>query len=150
ALIAVSAGAVEDGEQHVGEFRKVAEPIADLLGPMPYTMMQSLIDPLWPKGIRAYFKTTNVSRLDDALIESLAERHAAAPIGGAEIHVHQMGGAVARVPEGATAFGERSMPYAINVVTGWPNADGDEAHSEWARSVIDAASPASTGRAYVN
>jgi FAD/FMN-containing dehydrogenase len=150
ALIAVSAGPLEEGEPLVSEFRKVAAPIADLLGPMPYTVMQSLIDPLWPKGIRSYFKSTNLTRLDDALIESLAERHAAAPSGGAEIHVHQIGGAVGRVPEGATAFGERSMPYSLNVVTGWPNADDDEAHREWARSVIDLASPASTGRAYVN
>jgi len=150
AFLALSAGPVEDGEQHVRAFREVAEPIADLLGPMPYSVIQSLIDPLWPKGIRAYFKATNVSRLDDTLIESLAELHAAVPSPGAEIHVHQMGGAIARVPEGATAFAERSMPYVINAVTGWADAGGDDAHTAWARSVVAAAADASTGRAYVN
>ncbi|MGZ4401201.1 MAG: FAD-binding oxidoreductase, partial [Gaiellaceae bacterium] len=51
ALIALSAGPAEAGEGHLRELRAVGEPIADLCGPMPYTMMQSLIDPLWPKGI---------------------------------------------------------------------------------------------------
>lgn len=63
-----------------------------------------------------------------------------------------MGGAVARVADGATAFAERSMPYVLNAVTGWhdPDAGTAAAHTEWARAVIDAASAASTGRAYVN
>ena len=41
-------------------FRAVAEPVADLLGPMPYSVIQTLLDPLWPKGINAYFKATNL------------------------------------------------------------------------------------------
>ena len=113
-------------------------------------MIQTLIDPLWPKGIRAYFKATNLARLDDALIDSLCERHLAVPSPGAEIHVHQMGGALARVDEDATAFGDRSMPFVLNAVTNWQDADADDAHTDWARSVIAAAEDASTGRAYVN
>ena len=58
-FIAVSAGPVDDGAAMVGDFRTVAEPIADLLGPMPYQAIQTLIDPLWEKGIHAYFKATN-------------------------------------------------------------------------------------------
>ena len=38
--------------------------------------------------------------LDDRLIDGLAARHAAVPGPQCEIHVHQMGGAVARVPSG--------------------------------------------------
>jgi len=42
------------------------------------------------------------------------------------------------------------MPFLLNAVTGWRDADASAAHTEWARSVIAAASDASTGRAYVN
>ena len=79
ALIAVSTGPIDDAEAHFRSFREAAEPVADLLGPMPYTAMQTLIDPLWPKGIHAYFKATNLARLDDELIERLCELHQAAP-----------------------------------------------------------------------
>jgi len=134
----------------VREFRDAAEPVADLLGPMPYTVIQTLIDPLWPKGIHAYFKATNLARLDDELIDRLGELHREAPGPLCEIHVHQMGGAFARVGDGDTAFVERAMPFLLNVVTGWHDPDAADTHVDWTRAVIDAASDASTGRAYVN
>ena len=150
ALIAASTGPVDEGEALVQAFREVAEPIADLLGPMPYQGIQTLIDPLWPKGIQSYFKSANLGRLDDELVDALCAIHLAAPGPQCEIHVHQMGGAVARVGEDATAFPERSMPYVLNAVTGWQDSAATEAHRDWARGVVAAASAASTGRAYVN
>jgi FAD/FMN-containing dehydrogenase len=150
AFIATSAGPLEEGDGLVSEFRTVAEPIADLLGPMPYSVIQTLIDPLWPKGIQAYFKSTNLSGLDDGLIDALCEQQLAAPGPQCEIHVHQMGGAVARVPSDATAFPERSMPFLLNAVTGWHDAAEAEVHTEWARTVVAAAGDAATGRGYSN
>jgi FAD/FMN-containing dehydrogenase len=150
ALIAVSAGPIDEAEGHFRSLRAVAEPVADLLGPMPYSAIQTLIDPLWGKGIHAYFKATNLARLDDELIGRLCEQHEAAPGPQCEIHVHQMGGAVGAVAEGETAFSERSMPFVLNAVTGWHDSGETTAHTEWARAVIAAAADASTGRAYVN
>jgi FAD/FMN-containing dehydrogenase len=150
ALIAMSVGDHQAAAGAVADFRSVAQPIADLLGPMPYTVMQTLIDPLWPKGINAYFKATNLGGLDDGLIDALCEAHLAAPGPQCEIHVHQMGGAVARVAPGSTAFGDRSMPFLLNAVTGWHTPDAAGAHRDWARGVIAAAAGSSTGRGYVN
>ena len=150
ALIATSTGPVDEGDTLVHALRGVAEPIVDLLGLMPYHVIQTLIDPLWPKGIHAYFKATNLARLDDELIDRLCGIHLAAPGPQCEIHIHQMGGAIARVTDGATAFADRSMPFVLNAVTGWHDPQADTPHREWARTVIAAASEASTGRAYVN
>src|SRR4051794_1208070 len=150
AFLAASTGPVADGAALVRPFRDVAEPIADLIGPIPYQGMQTLIDPLWPKGLHAYFKATNLTGLDDSLIERLCEMHLGAPGPQCEIHVHQMGGVVGRVPEEATAFAERSMPYVLNAVTGWQEPAVGEAHRDWARQTVAAASDSSTGRAYVN
>jgi FAD/FMN-containing dehydrogenase len=150
AFLALSTGPVEEGEGLVRAVREAAEPIADAMGPMPYEAMQSILDPLWPKGIRAYFKASNLARLDDDLIDRLSEVHLAAPGPQAEIHVHQMGGAVARVAEGATAFPERSMPFVLNTVAAWQDPAAGDPHRKWVRWAISAAEEASTGRAYVN
>ena len=139
-----------DGGVTGRRLRAVAEPIADLLGPMPYQVIQTLIDPLWGKGINSYFKATNLSGLDGALIDRLTELHLAAPGPQCEIHVHQMGGEVARVTDDATAFAERSMPFVLNAATGWHDAEAGSSHREWARGVIAAAEDVSTGRAYIN
>src|SRR4051812_47994784 len=150
AFIATSSGPIDEGESLVGAFRTVGEPIADLLGPMPYQAIQTLIDPLWEKGVHAYFKAANLARLDDQLIDRLCALHLEAPGPQCEIHVHQMGGAVARVPEAATAFTERSMPFLLNAVTAWRDPADAESHTGWSRDVIEAGEDASTGRAYVN
>jgi FAD/FMN-containing dehydrogenase len=150
AFIAASAGPLDEAPELVAAIRSVAQPIADLLGPIPYQMLQSLLDPLYPKGIHAYFKATNLARLDDELIERLSAIHLAAPGPQCEIHVHQMGGAVARVADETSAFPERSMPFVLNGVAAWHDPAVDSAHREWSRAVIAAASEASTGRAYVN
>src|SRR5205085_6153016 len=86
----------------------------------------------------------------DELVAALCERHAAAPGPQCEIHLHQMGGAVARVPADATAFPERTMPFVLNAVAGWHDRAQADDHIGWARSVVDAAADASTGRAYGN
>jgi len=150
AFVAVSAGDPGEAEPYVRDFRTVAEPITDHLGPMPYSMIQSLLDPLWPKGIGAYFKATNLARLDDELVDTLCELHLEAPGPQCELHIHQMGGAVGRVGEGDTAFSERGMPFVLNAVTGWHDPADAGSHTEWARAVIASAKGASTGRAYVN
>jgi FAD/FMN-containing dehydrogenase len=150
AFVAVSADPAAAGEASFAEFRSVAEPIADLLGPMPYKVIQSLLDPLWPKGINAYFKAANLSRVDDDTIDRLTALHLEAPGPQCEIHVHQMGGAVAEIPEDATAFAERTMPFVLNAVTGWQDPTAARSHRRWAREVIEAVGDASTGRAYVN
>ncbi len=117
-LVAVSTGPVEEGDALVRALREVAEPIADLLGPMPYQMIQSLLDPLWAKGIHSYFKATNLARPRRRAHRAARGVHLTSPGPQCEIHVHQMGGAVATVPEGATAFVERSMPFVLNAVDG--------------------------------
>jgi FAD/FMN-containing dehydrogenase len=149
-FVAVSAGSAEEGEAQVRAFREAAPPVADLLGPIPYTAIQSLLDPLWPKGIHAYFKATNLAGLDDGLIERLVELHEQAPGPQCEIHVHQMGGAVARVADGATAFAERSMQFVLNAMTGTHDPAAADSNVAWARDVAAAAEPFSTGRVYVN
>ena len=149
-LIAVTSGPVEDGEALVRDLRSVAEPIADLCGPMPYTFIQSLLDPLWPKGINAYFKGTHLAGLSDETIDSFVELHRDTPGPACEIHVHQMGGAVGRVGAGETAYPERSMAYVLNAVTGTPDPDELGANAEWARAVVASASADQTGRGYVN
>jgi FAD/FMN-containing dehydrogenase len=150
ALLAASTGPLDRGDALMHRLRGVAEPIADLLGPMPYQAMQTLLDPLWPKGIHSYFEATNLARLDDELIDRLCKLHHTAPGPQCEIHLQQMGGAVARVADDGTSFPERLMPFVLNSVTGWHDPDQSSAHTDWARAVIEAASAASTGRAYVN
>jgi FAD/FMN-containing dehydrogenase len=77
AILGVYAGSVEDGAAAVRPLRTLAEPLADLMGPMPYTAMQSLLDPLWAAGAQNYFTAALLDRLTDETIDTLLAHHAA-------------------------------------------------------------------------
>ncbi|HEY4278809.1 MAG TPA: FAD-binding oxidoreductase [Conexibacter sp.] len=147
---AMYAGPLQDGETALRPLRELGEPVADLLGPMPYVAMQSLLDPLWGPGEFNYFKAGWLRGLDDDTVETLVgfHRHITSPT--SEIHVHQMGGAVARVPADATAFGDRSAPFLLNITAGTQTAEGFDDAARWAHALHSAVGPALTGGTYVN
>ena len=96
--------------------RELGDPVADLVGPMPYVQMQGLIDALYPRGTKAYMKAGYMRDLDDHAIETLVRYHQDATSPASEIHVHHFGGAVARVGDEETAYGERQAPFVLNMI----------------------------------
>ena len=61
-----------------------------------------------------------------------------------------MGGAVARVPSEATAFGDRSAPWAVWIASQWTEPAEDDLHRDWTRSFSETLAPWTTGAVYVN
>jgi FAD/FMN-containing dehydrogenase len=150
ALIGVYAGPAEDGAEAMRPLRELGDPVADLIGPMPYAQMQGLIDALYPHGTRAYFKAGYMRDLDDAAIETATRFHQNATSPSSEIHFHHFGGAVARVPDSETAYGERQAPFVLNILALAHEPDGWETHVDWAQRLYAAIEPSMTGGAYIN
>jgi FAD/FMN-containing dehydrogenase len=150
AIIPVHCGSLEDGERAVRPLRGLGEPVADLIGPMPYVAMQSLIDPLWGPGAHSYMKAGWMGGLDDAAIDTMIRYRDNVTSPKTEIHVHHMGGAVARVPANATAFGERGAPFLLNVLASTFTADDYDDAVGWAQDLYAAMEPTLTGGTYVN
>jgi FAD/FMN-containing dehydrogenase len=146
------AGAVEDGEDVVGRLRTLGSPLADLLGPIPYVALQQLVDPMYGPGAANYFTSAFLDELPDPAIETLADAHrrsAGLPATN-ELHVHQLGGAMARTAPGATAFSQRQPPYLLNCIARTPTAEGFEANRAWARATRDSMARFGPGQMYVN
>ena len=130
--------------------RDVAPPMADLGGPIPYVGLQSMLDPLFPKGGRYSMRSGMLAGLPAEAISAIISTHATTPMPACEIHVHDFGGAVARVDADATAFGDRSAPYVLNIVGGWPSATSDDESLAWVRSVGARLDEYCTGSVYSN
>ncbi len=150
AVVGVYAGPSEEGRRFAEPLRHLGTPIADLLGPMPYSMMQSLLDGLFSAGARNYFKSGYLAGLSDDAIDTLVRFHGPSTSPSSEIHIQHLGGAVARVPDSATAFGGRGAPYLMNIVARWSDPGTDDAQIAWARDLYAAAEPFTTGGTYVN
>jgi hypothetical protein len=67
-----------------------------------------------------------------------------------QVHIHHMGGAVARVGEDDTAFGHRRATYVYNLNAMWMDPSEDELHSSRNLAAAEAFAPFSTGGVYVN
>jgi FAD/FMN-containing dehydrogenase len=129
--------------------RELAEPLADLMGPMPYAAMQGLLDPLWPAGAHNHFTGAMLNQLTDETIDALLARHAAGQAPVRELHLHHGGGAMSNIPVGGTAFAHRDAAYVLNIIARSPDREGFDEHADWARATHKAMDPWSTG-GYVN
>jgi FAD/FMN-containing dehydrogenase len=148
AVLGMWSGRTEDGEAATKPFRELAPVVADLFGPMPYNAMQTLLDPLFPRGMRNYFRSAFFHDLGAATVDALVAAHSQVPNGVSELHVHHLGGAMGRVPADATAFGTRDREFILNVVARTPDADGYDEVVEWARSSASSLGP--DAASYVN
>jgi FAD/FMN-containing dehydrogenase len=150
AIIGMHAGPADEAERALRPLRSIATPVADLFGPMPYVAMQSLVDPLWGPGASSYMKAGFLRGLDDEAIDTLVAQHATVTSPKTEIHVQHLGGAVARVPAEATAFGARTAPFVLNIIASTFTDEGYDEAVDWAQAAYASLVPALTGGAYVN
>ncbi|MFC7534554.1 FAD-binding oxidoreductase [Actinoplanes sp. GCM10030250] len=148
AVLGMWSGRPEDGDAVTRPFRELAPAVVDLFGPVPYTGMQTMLDALYPRGMHNYFRSAFFSDVGNTTIKALTNAYAHMPNPFSELHVHHLGGAMGRVPAGATAFGTRDQEFILNVVARSATADGYPAAVEWARAATGALGP--DAAAYVN
>ena len=143
----VHAGAVEDGQRAVAPFRALAEPIADMVRPMPYPE----IYPPEEGGFHptAVSRTMLVDAVDRDATAAIVEHLEAstAPMRVAQLRV--LGGAMARVPAEATAFAHRASRLMVNVAAIYGRPEEAEDHEAWVDRFA-AALRNGDARAYVN
>jgi hypothetical protein len=144
------AGPLGAGEAAVRPLRDFAPPVVDLLGPHPYTALQGMFDAGAPKGILSYWKTEYLSELSDAAIDVLTTHAAQMGKPFAQLHIHHVGGAVARVPADATAIGRRDAPFTLNIIGMWQDPGETEAQRRWVRGFAAALRSHATGAQYLN
>jgi FAD/FMN-containing dehydrogenase len=149
-LAIVYAGDIKEGERLLEPLRKFGRPIADVVGPAPLAGFQQAFDPLLTPGARNYWKSHNFKELPDGAMETIIEYASKLPTPLSEIFVGHLGGAVNRIPRGATAYPHRDTIFVLNVHTRWEDKGHDTMCVEWARKFADATARFATGGVYVN
>jgi FAD binding domain-containing protein/berberine-like enzyme len=151
AVVPCYVGPVEEGERALRPLREYGPPAADLVEPTPYVTVQRFIDETYPPGRRIYIKSEWLRGLEDGAIDKAIEGAERFDTPLSQIILHQMGGALARVPDDATAFDGRDARYMATIIAVWEAPDDDrEPHVTWARELWEQMKPWSTGGSYVN
>lgn len=151
AIAGMHCGPLADGEAFIAPLRRFATPVLDLSGIVPYAVVQGMFDAFFPPHeFQHYWKSLNLKRLDAEVLSTLDAWASARPSEHTLIDLWAMGGAVARVPADATAFGDRSMPFVLNFNTTWRDPGEAERNITWTREFFAAMEPFSTGGGYLN
>jgi hypothetical protein len=130
--------------------REFGPPGLDLFGEIPYVAVQDLITEANPHGRRNYWSADFLSELPDDAVDVLVG-HATQPVSPfTAILLAAGGGAVSRVPDEATAFGERHSPFNTHYLSMWEDPAEDERNITYTRTLAAAMKPWTTGRVYLN
>ncbi len=124
-------------------------PVAVDLNPIPYPVMQTILDEGFPPGLNVYWTGDFIETLSDDVIETLVARFGEVTSPLSALVVEQFGGASRRVTAEDSAFVHRSADYNIAIISRWSDASDPDPHISWARGVRAAIAPHSAG-VYVN
>lgn len=149
AVTACYAGPVEEGERVLRPLKEFGSPVLDLCRPKPFLEHQKTFDPSFPHGWHYYVRSCDVAALSDEVIETVVEHGMRITSPVTSVALWQMGGAVARIDDGATAFNGRQAGFTFNINGNSKTAEGFDAERQWARDYWSALAPHHTS-VYVN
>ena len=149
-VVVCYSGDPEVGQEILAPMLEFGPPAINMVQPMPYVAIQQLLDGANPKGMRNYWSADFLESLPDDAIDTLVS-HATKPVSPlTQVLLAAGGGAIARVPEGETAFGQRDAPFNVHYLSMWADPADDEANIEFTHEISTVMKPWATGRVYLN
>jgi FAD/FMN-containing dehydrogenase len=149
-LIACYCGDHAEGERVLKPLREFGSPLLDAIQPMPFPLMQKLIDGAFPDGNYNYWKSTFLKELSDEAIDVIVEQANRGRSPLSTVVVEFYGGAPGKVDHADTAFSHRQAQYNVGILAQWTDAGESATHTAWARELSNALDPYSSGAYLLN
>jgi FAD/FMN-containing dehydrogenase len=150
AYVVCHAGPAEQAERDLAPLREFRQPLMVEVGPMPYPVINTLLDDGFPRGALNYWKSSFVERLDDDLIDLAIERYETTPSPLNNILFEHFHGAATRVGVSDTAVPHRQEAYNMLMPSVWLEGAETEANVAWTRETFDAFRPYFADRRWLN
>jgi len=145
----VYAGESSAGGKAIAPIRTLATPLADMVRPIRYPEIYA-----GPEAPGPAFSVGTNLLLDELSVggaETILAHLETATAAIAAVEVRVLGGAMASVPDGATAFGHRGAKLMVNIAAMDKRVEErtDREHETWAAGLAEALSGGVTTAAYV-
>ena len=137
-------GDPEVGRRHARELRSLGRPVQQRIAELSYNQLQRREDTIEGHTLRRYWKGHYFRELPDAAFDALLEHH---PAVAASLQAY--GGAIAEVPDEATAFSQRDAAFEYVAAARWTDPAEDADRIAQARQSAARLAPFASG-AYVN
>ena len=151
ALISSFNGSETDGKKTLAPLLdKLPSPFFDWMGVMPFPAIQSMFDPIFPKGLQWYWKGDFVKDLPDEAIDVHIAEAAKAPSEISLMHLYPIDGAAMRVAKDETPWGGRNATFSMAIAAVDPRPSQAEKLKSWGRAYWNAVHKFNPGGGYVN
>jgi FAD/FMN-containing dehydrogenase len=144
AVMFVYDGDPSEGQGALEPFRKLATPMAEAVMPMPYPGIYAMLKDAERRAPAAH-RSLFLDALDEAAIDVILEHMAAPSSPFAMTQIRILGGAMARVPAGATAFAHREAPVMVLIITPFEDPSEAAIHAAWTSEFFEALRPGARG-----
>jgi FAD/FMN-containing dehydrogenase len=150
ALACGYSGPMDQAEEVLRPLKEFGPPAMDMMGPMPYVALQSMLDEGFIPGRLNYWKADFVRELSDELIETIADHSSRTPSPLTGVMIIPVSGKASRVASDATAFPHRKARCQVGIYSAWEDPAATEANISWTRDFWHALRPFAAGSVYVN
>jgi FAD/FMN-containing dehydrogenase len=138
-------------EPDVAELRAaLGQPIFDVIGQKPYTIQQSMLDAMEPKGVQRYWKTEFFPSLSRQFLHAFRTGALGVTTPLSQSVIFHLGGALNERADDDGAVGNRDARYLSGFSGTWPPDMPAEPHVAWVREAWEGIRPFSTGGNYLN
>jgi FAD/FMN-containing dehydrogenase len=141
ALAICHAGSPEQAEKDLAPVRAFGTPVMDALGPIPYPVMNTILDAGYPRGALNYWKSSFMKTIDDGFIDAAIDRFATTPSPMNAILIEHLHGAVTRIGAMDTAVPHRDPGYSMLLPSIWMDPADTEANIAWTRDTYETFRP---------
>jgi FAD/FMN-containing dehydrogenase len=154
AMVLCHCGPLDAGERAAQPIKQFGAPVMDVIGPLPYSAINSMLDAAYPRGALNYWKSNFLASLSDEAIHAMIDCFAQCPTPMGQLLIEHFHGAVTRVGTTDTAFPHRAEGYNLLVLSEWmdtkDNDNDNDACTAWARNSYAAMQPFMSSNRYVN
>jgi FAD/FMN-containing dehydrogenase len=141
ALVVFHTGDAEQAERDLEPFKTWGSPVVVDVGPMPYPVMNTILDAGFPSGSLNYWLSRFTRGLPDELIDTAVERFATVPSPMTAILFEHFHGAVTRVGPTETAVPHRDEGWNLLIPSVWIDPADNAANIAWTRDTFAALRP---------
>jgi FAD/FMN-containing dehydrogenase len=150
ALAVFHLGEPEQAERDLAPFKSWGSPILTEVGPMPYPVMNTLLDDAFPGGALNYWLSSFTTGLSDGLIDAMVERFASVPSPMSALLLEHFHGAVTRVGVSDTAVPHREEGWNLLIPSVWTDPAATEENVRWTKETHAALAPHLSQRRWLN
>jgi FAD/FMN-containing dehydrogenase len=150
AMVVCHCGPPEEGEKAARPIKTFGAPVMDVIGPLPYCQMNTMLDAAYPPGALNYWKSAFLSSLSNEAIRMMIDCFAQCPTPMGQLLIEHFHGAVTRVGVTDTAFPHRAEGYNLLVLSQWMDPNDNKACLAWGRDSYAAMQSFMGSGRYVN